>query len=66
MGAALSFYSLFAIGPVLLIVIRVAGTFVGPDIVKAHMLAQMRDLLGDPGRSDLGRAAPSMYGWARS
>jgi membrane protein len=36
MGAAISFYSLFAIGPILLIVIWVAGAFVGPGSVKAH------------------------------
>jgi membrane protein len=49
MGAAISFYSLFAIAPVLLIVIWVAGAFVGPDVVKAHVLGQMRDLLGNEG-----------------
>jgi membrane protein len=49
MGAAISFYSLFAIGPILLMVIWVAGAFVGPQVVKAHVLAQMRGLLGDTG-----------------
>ena len=49
MGAAISFYSLFAIAPVLLIVIWVAGAFVSPDVVKAHVLGQMRDLLGNEG-----------------
>lgn len=49
MGAAISFYSLFAIAPILLIVIWVAGAFVGPDVVKAHVLKEMRDLLGDTG-----------------
>jgi membrane protein len=49
MGAAISFYSLFAIGPILLMVIWGAGAFVGPDVVKAHVLEQMRDLLGDTG-----------------
>jgi membrane protein len=49
MGAAISFYSLFAIGPILLMVIWVAGAFVGPQAVKAHVLEQMRGLLGDTG-----------------
>src|SRR5580692_6539721 len=49
MGAAISFYSLFAIGPILLMVIWVAGAFVGPEAVKAHVLEQMRELLGDTG-----------------
>jgi membrane protein len=49
MGAAISFYSLFAIGPILLMVIWVAGAFMGPEAVKAHVLEQMRELLGDTG-----------------
>lgn len=49
MGAALSFYTLFAIAPILLIVIWGAGAFVGPDVVQAHVLDQMRGLLGDSG-----------------
>jgi membrane protein len=49
MGASIAFYTLFAIAPILLIVIWVAGAFVGPDVVQAHILAQMRDTLGDPG-----------------
>jgi membrane protein len=49
MGAAIAFYTLFAIAPILLIVIWMAGAFIGPDIVQAHILAQLRNLLGDPG-----------------
>jgi membrane protein len=49
MGAAISFYSLFAIAPILLMVIWVAGMFVGPEVVKAHVLGEMRDLLGETG-----------------
>lgn len=49
MGAAISFYSLFAIAPILLMVIWVAGIFVGPEVVKAHVLGEMRYLLGDTG-----------------
>jgi membrane protein len=49
MGAAIAFYTLFAIAPILLIVIWVAGEFIGPDIVQSQILAQMRDLLGDTG-----------------
>jgi membrane protein len=49
MGAAISFYSLFAIAPILLMVIWVAGMFAGPDVVKAHVLGEVRDLLGDTG-----------------
>jgi len=49
MGAAIAFYTLFAIAPILLIVIWMAGAFIGPDTVQAHILAQLRNLLGDSG-----------------
>ena len=49
MGAAIAFYTLFAIAPILLIFIWVAGAFVGPDVVQTYILAQLRTLLGDQG-----------------
>jgi membrane protein len=49
MGAAIAFYTLFAIAPILLILIWMAGAFIGPDVVQAHILAQLRHLLGDSG-----------------
>src|SRR6202050_1407254 len=49
MGAAIAFDTLFAIAPILLIVIWMAGAFIGPDVVQAHILAQLRNLLGDSG-----------------
>ena len=49
MGAAIAFYTLFAIAPILLMVIWAAGKFIGPEVVQDHILAQMRVLLGDPG-----------------
>jgi membrane protein len=49
MGAAIAFYTLFAIAPILLIFIWIAGEFIRPDIVQQDILAQLRILLGDPG-----------------
>jgi len=49
MGAAIAFYTLFAIAPILLSVIWVAGAFVGHDLVQAHVLAQTRLLVGAVG-----------------
>jgi membrane protein len=49
MGAAIAFYTLFSITPILLIVIWVAGAFIAPDAVQAHVLTQMKILLGDAG-----------------
>jgi membrane protein len=49
MGAAIAFHTLFSITPILLIVIWVAGAFVAPEAVQAHVLTQMKILLGDTG-----------------
>jgi membrane protein len=49
MGAGIAFYTLFSITPVLLIVIWVASAFSAPDAVQAHVLTQMKMLLGDTG-----------------
>ncbi|MDP9084707.1 MAG: YihY/virulence factor BrkB family protein [Pseudomonadota bacterium] len=46
MGAAIAFYTLFSIAPILLIVIWIAGAFITPDAVQTHVLAQMQMLLG--------------------
>ena len=49
MGAAIAFYTLFSITPILLIVIWVASAFIAPDAVQAHVLTQMKILLGNSG-----------------
>ncbi|MGZ8264457.1 MAG: YihY/virulence factor BrkB family protein [Burkholderiales bacterium] len=49
MGAALSYYTLFSIAPLLLIVIAVAGFFFGADEVRGALFAQLGGLMGDEG-----------------
>jgi membrane protein len=49
MGAAIAFYTLFAIAPILLIFIWVASEFVAPDVVQRHILEQLQILLGNAG-----------------
>jgi membrane protein len=49
MGAAIAFYTLFSIAPILLIVIWIAGVFIAPEAVQSHVLAQMQMLLGTTG-----------------
>jgi membrane protein len=49
MGAAIAFYTLFAIAPILLIFTWVAGEFIQPDIVQQDIFAQLRNILGDTG-----------------
>ena len=49
LGAALAFYSIMSMGPLLLIVISVAGMVVGHDAASGAILAQMRALVGEEG-----------------
>src|SRR5262245_35914690 len=49
LGAALAYYSVFSIGPLVLIAIAIAGFVFGQEGVRAEVGAQMRTLLGDTG-----------------
>jgi membrane protein len=49
LGAALSFYTLFSIAPILVIAMAVAGSIFGPQVAESHVLDQMRGLLGEAG-----------------
>ncbi len=49
MGAALAYYSLFSIAPLLLIAITIAGFFFGAEAARGEILEQMRGLLGEEG-----------------
>jgi len=49
MGAALSYYALFSIAPLLLIVIGVAGFFFGQEAARGEIFGQLNALLGADG-----------------
>jgi membrane protein len=49
MGAALAYYTLFSIAPVLIIVIAVAGFVFGDEAARGEIFAQLQGLLGDDG-----------------
>lgn len=49
MGAAISYYTLFSIAPLLLIAIAVAGIVFGADAARGEIFGQLRGLLGDEG-----------------
>jgi len=51
MGAALAFYTMFSIAPLLLMVISIAGLVFGRDAVHREIFAQLQALLGAPGAS---------------
>lgn len=46
MGAALSYYSVFSLAPLLLIVISIAGLVFGEDAVRGEVFGQLNGLLG--------------------
>jgi membrane protein len=49
LGAALAYYSVFSLGPLLLIVVAITGLFFGEDSVRASLSAQFQSLLGPVG-----------------
>jgi len=49
MGAALSYYTLFSIAPLLLIVIAVAGLAFGEDAARGAIVDQLQGLMGQEG-----------------
>jgi membrane protein len=49
MGAALAFYTIFSIAPLLLIVISVAGFFFGEEAARGEIYGQLHELLGTRG-----------------
>jgi len=49
MGAALSYYTLFSIAPLLLIVIAVAGWFFGAEAVRGEIVGQLSGMMGEAG-----------------
>lgn len=46
LGASLSFYTIFALAPVLLVAIAVAGAVYGEDAVRGRVVAELADLVG--------------------
>jgi membrane protein len=55
MGAALAYYTLFSIAPLLLIVIGLAGLIFGGDAARGEIFGQLRGLMGDEGAAAVER-----------
>lgn len=49
MGAALAYYTMFSIAPLLLIVISTAGLVFGEEAVRGEIFGQLRGLMGEEG-----------------
>jgi membrane protein len=48
-GAALAFYTLFSIAPILVLVIAIAGFFYGADAARGQLLSELQGLVGAQG-----------------
>lgn len=48
-GAALSFYTLLSLAPILVLVISIAGLFFGAEAARGELFAQISGLIGDTG-----------------
>jgi membrane protein len=46
MGAALAYYTVFSVAPLLLIVISIAGLVFGAEAARGEIFAELRDLMG--------------------
>jgi membrane protein len=49
LAAALAYYALFSLAPLLVVAIGVAGLFFGPDAARGEVVAQFSSLIGRPG-----------------
>jgi membrane protein len=49
MGAAISYYTVFSIAPLMLIVIAMAGVFLGADAASGRVFAELEGLMGAEG-----------------
>jgi membrane protein len=61
LGAALAFYSVFSLGPLIVIAVAIAGLVFGQDAVRGEVGAQLRGFLDDSGAD-----AARQSGWKRS
>src|SRR6476469_2330039 len=48
-GAALAYYSVFSLGPIIVIAISVAGLLFGHDAVTDQVMSSIKDMLGETG-----------------
>ncbi|HEU4888257.1 MAG TPA: YihY/virulence factor BrkB family protein, partial [Thermoanaerobaculia bacterium] len=61
LGASLAYYTLFAIAPVLLVAIAIAGSVFGEEAVRGEIVGQLDELLGRDGA----QAVPALLEGAR-
>lgn len=60
-GAALAFYAVFALSPILVIAVSISGLVFGRDAVEGRIVLQMESLLGHAGASLVQRLVEASY-----
>jgi membrane protein len=60
-GAALAFYAVFALSPILIVAVSMSGLIFGQDAVEGRIVAQIEDLVGHDGASLVQRLVESSY-----
>jgi len=66
MGAALAFYTLFSVTPLVIMVIAGASLIFGADAAQVHILGQLRALIGSAGAQAIADLLTSTNGPAKS
>ena len=61
LAAALSYYTIFSLAPIVLIVITTAGLFFGREAVTGEVYHQIHDLIGDEGARTIQSLVESAY-----
>jgi membrane protein len=61
LGAALSYYTVFSLAPILIIVIAVAGMVFGHEAVQGEVYGQVRQFLGPEGASQVEELIKNAY-----
>jgi membrane protein len=61
LAAALAYYTVFSLAPILIIVIAIAGFFFGREAVQGQVMNQMNDLIGEKSAATIQMAIQSAY-----
>ena len=61
LAAALSYYSVFSLAPIIVVAVSVAGYFFGRDAVTGEMYEQIRGLIGPDGATAIQKMVESAY-----
>jgi membrane protein len=54
LAAALSYYTIFSLPPILILILLVTGVFADPDVVESRLLGEVEGLLGSDAAAQIG------------